>query len=108
MEASKRAGSLIERFFNAEEVDRLELDLPRLHEWSRYLLVPFRAHRISSARLFWMNRRWFFERGIAIDDAATERRASNWLLEEFGYVIPRKEDPPDAFANEARRTLYAD
>jgi hypothetical protein len=99
--------TLIDRFFSPDEVKRLECSLPRLEDWSTSMLVPFQAQQLRNASIAWINRRWFLERGIRISDPKVERRASNWLIHEFGYSVPRQEDPPHAFTGTVR-TLYAD
>lgn len=75
------------RHFSAEEITRLERGLPRLAHWSRSLLVPFTAHRLSSAAVVWINRRWFLERGFDIAQDHTLRQVSEWLVDEFAWCV---------------------
>lgn len=99
--------SVIDRFFSAAEAKRLHSGLPRLDEWSNHLLVPFQAQQLQRARVLWINRRWFLERDIIVTDPDVERRVRNWLIAEFGYSVPRKEDPVGAFTKQVK-TFYAD
>jgi hypothetical protein len=78
-----------------------------LDEWSTAMLVPFEARRLRQASILWINYRWFLERQIDIARDDVRERVSNWLLDEFAWMIPEDGDPPGAFTN-ARRTLHAD
>jgi hypothetical protein len=97
----------ISDFFAREEVSRLEAGLPRLQEWSNCMLVPFQARQLRFASTIWINPRWFLERGININDDLVRKRVSDWLLGDFGYAIPKQDDPKDAFSPKVR-TLHAD
>lgn len=99
--------SVADRFFSPDEVERLKSGLPRLDRWGRHLLVPFQARQLRRACPLWINRRWFLERGINVTEADVEQRVSNWLIAEFGYTVPLKEDPVGAFTNKVK-TFYAD
>jgi hypothetical protein len=97
----------IRDFFTREEVSHLEAGLPRLHEWSDCMLVPFQATQLLLADVIWINSRWFLERRININDDGVRKQVVRWLLAEFGYSIPRQGDPRVAFATKVR-TFYAD
>jgi hypothetical protein len=92
---------------SSAEKERLERGLTRLEEWSSKILVPFQARHLKNSQALWINRRWFLEREIDVDNEDTRRRIHRWLVEEFAYVAPEPGDPPDAFTN-TFRTLHAD
>ena len=94
----------LSRYLSAGEIARLERNLPRIDHWSRSLLVPFTAHRIRSASLAWLNRRWFLERGFDLAQERTLRQVSEWLVEEFAWCVQSGSDGVTADT----RTLWAD
>lgn len=94
----------LSRHFSAVEIARLEHGLPRLADWSGKLLVPFTAHRLVSASVAWINRRWFLERGFDLAEESTLDRVKRWLLDEFAWCV---RSGNRGFASYAR-TLWAD
>jgi hypothetical protein len=94
----------IERHFSDGEVERLQRSLPRLARWSGALLVPFKAHRLQSAAIAWINRRWFLERGFDLGQVVVLRRLTAWLLDEFAWCV---QTSSTSFTADAR-TLWAD
>jgi hypothetical protein len=91
----------------ADEIARLEAGLPRLSAWGANLLVPFQARKLCRASVAWMNERWFLERGVDVTEPGTRQRTTTWLLDEFGYHVPRPEDPAEAYADQ-EQTFHAD
>src|SRR6187402_2819268 len=85
-EVNAPGSSTIDTHFTPAEVARLEKGLPRLESWSTALLTPFAVHRLIAPRMLWLNRRWFLERGLDIDNKHDQRRVSTWLLSDFGWV----------------------
>jgi hypothetical protein len=70
------------------------------------MLVPFEGQRLTSAKVVWINHRWFGERGIDVSDDRTLSRVSDWLLHTFAWKS-------SAFAHQERRQndctqLYCD
>ena len=66
--------------------------------------MPFTAHRIPSASVAWLNRRWFLERGFDLAQERTLRQVSEWLVEEFAWCVQSGSDGVTADT----RTLWAD
>lgn len=92
------------RHFSASEIARLEDGLPCLAQWSDTLLVPFIVYRLCSARVAWINRRWFLERGFDLARENTRCRVRSWLLEEFAWCV---RSGSAGFASDTR-TVWAD
>src|SRR5882762_340478 len=99
--------AVIHTYFSREQVLRLERGLPRLDALSDRMLLPFQAQQLRFSAVLWINARWFLQRDIDINDDRTRKRVSDWLLAEFGYAVPRPEDPKGAFT-EGKKTLHAD
>lgn len=94
-------------FFSVEEIQRLEEGLPRPSVWSEDLLVPFQVRQLRNAKLIWLNKRWFLERGLDAADQPTLTRISGWLLSTFAFVRPGAGDKASAFTGRTK-TAYAD
>lgn len=93
---------------SAEEIARIEHGLPNLFDWGTHLLVPFAARKLKHARVAWLNRRWFVERGLEFHDEASLLRLEQWLVDGFGYAIADDAGAdPDAFETTSA-TLHAD
>lgn len=101
------ATQAIERHFSKSEVALLTTGLPLLNQWSDALLVTFHGRRLRGARVAWINRRWFLERGFDLADSAVGQRMSDWLVDEFAFCVPGSNDSASSFTEESR-TLYAD
>ena len=86
------------------EIAGLEEGLPCLANWSRAALVPFIAHRLCSASVAWINRRWFLERGFNLAEESTLCQVKRWLLDEFAWCVRCGDS---GFASDSR-TLWAD
>ena len=99
--------SVIGQFLSPQEIQRMELGLPRISDWGEHLLVPFSARRLRGARVVWVNHRWFLGRSIDIMHSSTRARVVKWLLHEFGYISPHPQDSESAFTIE-EKTFYAD
>jgi hypothetical protein len=104
---TRNLNTKVAEFFSAEEVSRLVDGAPDLAQCGPHLLVPFNVRRLRRATVFWINRRWFLERGIDVSATDTRERVQNWLTSEFGYAIPRSEDPPEFYTAESR-VVFAD
>jgi len=76
----------IQEYFTADEAARLEEGLPRPERWSAHVLVPFQGYRVPSARIAWVNRRWFQERLFDLQDRYVLSRVCAWLLDDFAYI----------------------
>lgn len=96
--------AILSRHFSPLEIDRLERGLPRLTHWSSTVLVPFAAHRLASASVAWINRRWFLERGFDVVEESTLHRVNAWLVAEFAWCV---RSGSIGFAPQTR-TLWAD
>lgn len=94
-------------FLLQEELTRLEHGLPKMSECGEHVLVPFKVCELKRARVVWVNRRWFLERGFDLADDASLDRISSWLISEFGYVSPSLEDKKSAFTGRTK-VAYAD
>lgn len=93
---------------SAAEVARIEQGLPNLFDWGPQLLVPFAARKLKRARVLWLNRRWFVERGFEFRDESSLLRLGQWLVNDFGYAIAEDAGvDPDAF-DDTTATLHAD
>ena len=90
-----------------EELSRLELGLPRLSEWGPELLIPFKVRKLRRARVLWVNKGWFLERGLDVIDKATHARVIRWLIETFAFVVQAEDYPDSAFIGDAR-IVHAD
>lgn len=69
--------------------------------------VEFPARRLRSARVVWINERWYLEHGINVLKPAVRKQVEESLLDKFAVTVPTKFDPPDIFSN-ASVTLLAD
>ncbi|MDC8014886.1 hypothetical protein [Tahibacter soli] len=92
---------------SAAEIACIEEGLPNLFDWGPHLLVPFIARKLRRARLSWLNRRWFIERGFRFCDEASSARLEHWLVDQFAYAVPEDIDDADAF-DEVEAVLHAD
>lgn len=91
-----------------EEVGRLEQDLPKLADFGPAMLVPFVGYKLSSARVAWINDRWFLERGFDTGDPVVSRKICSWLIDEFAYVSACGTSALPKGTGGAARILYAD
>lgn len=69
------------------ETERLQVGLVDLSRWSNQLLVPFQVRRLKKPRVIWINDRWLLERGYDTRSNSDVILLSNWLIEEFGWVV---------------------
>jgi len=92
---------------SASDVQALESGLPRMSSWSDSLLVPFEVRQLQQASVLWLNERWFRERGLDVGESIVRCRIDRWLIENFAWAAPRREDPPTAYGSRTR-TWYAD
>ena len=92
---------------SSEEVRVLEAGSDQLGDISTHALVPFKAARLTKARVIWLNRRWFAEKGLPLDEPDTRQRVEQWMLEKFAYAVV-DQTQPDSFSREDSCTLFAD
>lgn len=71
------------------------------------LLVPFQARQLVNPRPIWINRRWFASTLARMLTEDQWDQISAWLIKEFGYIVPRPEDPSSNFTR-VEKTFYAD
>lgn len=93
------------RMLTADELARLATATVDPADWGESLCVVFEARRLTTARVCWLNKRWFVEQGVDVLDPGVRERVGRWLLQEFGYVVPRTEDPPESFGSESAKFL---
>jgi hypothetical protein len=73
------------------------------------MLVPFKGRKLKRAGVVWLNKRWFLERGLNVDEPSTRSRVDAWLLSEFAFVANTdRERENDALDMAAACTLYSD
>lgn len=89
------------------EIANIEAELPRLQQWSPDICVPVRARKLRNPTLVWLNERWFLERQIDVTDGATRDRLTQWLLDEYAYVIPSNDESSPDYT-EMEKTFVAD
>lgn len=83
----RRMASVIDQHFSKDEINALERGSIDLEAISPALLVPFAARRLESARVIWLNVRWFLQHGIDVLDGKERHRVELWLIEEFGFAV---------------------
>ena len=88
-----------------EELDRREAGLPRLADYGEDLLVAFPVRPADDAAVLWLNDRWFYARGFAMNDGAVRARIERWILSEFAHTIV---DDQRVVAGTPARLFYAD
>lgn len=59
-------------------------DIPDFAQLSPHLLVPFEAAPLKTARVLWLNERWFLRRGVEILDRGVREQVCGDLLANFG------------------------
>ena len=69
--------------------------------------VPLHARRLRRASVYWINVRWFLQRGIDTTNRQVRQSVCRWVLSEFGYAVPQPRDPVEAYECQ-EKTFYAD
>lgn len=90
---------------SCEELACLEDGLPDIAKWCPEALVPFKVRRLRSAKVLWINSRWFFGRGLDLADSRVVSRLKNWLVSTFGYAVPNSDDDFTAYSDETTEFL---
>jgi len=74
---------------------------------NNYIGVPFPVHRLRSAKLVWLNIRYFLENGINATDKDVYEDISKNLLDEYGVMAPENLEA-SASTDNAATTFVAD
>lgn len=76
-------------------------------KYSERSATPFFARRLNRARVVWINEKWFAELGIDVSNCDCLRCIDDFLLDHYGFAVPRPEDGDDSFGDE-RKVFFAD
>lgn len=90
---------------SADEICKIESGLCRPSEWSADLLISFPVHQLRNAKVAWLNKRWFLERGVDVADSATFTGVCDWLLTTFGYACQSSSDKSSAFTKKTKEAF---
>jgi hypothetical protein len=68
--------------------------IPDLSGVSEHLLVKFPVQRLGSARLLWVNERWFLDGGINLHNPEVRREIERELIDRFGVAASTSVEAP--------------
>lgn len=91
-----------------QDLNKAFSHLPDYEDFSSSTLVHFQTYQNPNAKVLWVNTRWMFEAGIDIQISSVRDKVHDWLLANFGVLVPYPNAQPCPHYSSTEITFGAD